>query len=252
MNTDTFRSLISQYFTFFMDQYLSTIGIKEFKNATYTFQPKVLSLFGQEERETLIIIDSWELGDGYRYLIVNANVDDEWITLLSASYKDQNLFDKTKIGDRLGKYNFHDIDLLHWDSISELESYFYTTDYDESIELLKRLLEKMSGIVLEKEESKDLTEVVYEPFKALQSLKRQLIATVTDFSSMDKIEEAAIAFMETKGADYRSDLYEDSKLILPDNFWENKELEEHFIHEQIEEFIQMNFEDDEIFFEDFI
>ncbi|WP_271783376.1 hypothetical protein [Aquimarina algiphila] len=235
-----------------MEKYLEPLGITEFKNAKYVFKPVEIDLWGEKKGGTLIEIENWELEGGYRYLEINANINDAWTMAFSAGYMDDRLFEKTKIGDDVGKHNFHTIDLHHMDGFSELDSYFYTSDYNDSIHVLNELLMKFGNLELDKEEEKDLSNAVYIPFDAMKTLKNHLLVKIKDFSSEEEIEEVTIAFMENQGEEYRSDLYSDSKLIYKDDFWENEELKEHYLHEQIEDFIQMNFDEDEVFFDDFL
>ncbi|WP_025739731.1 hypothetical protein [Aquimarina pacifica] len=235
-----------------MEQYLQPLGINEFENRKYIFEANNLNLGSEVTAEKATVeIDTWELKGGYRYLNITINLGDSFIEALGISYKENTLFDKTKIADSIGKNNFHTIDLDHWDGISELECYFYTENHDDSVHVLTELIKMLGDLELVDKQEKDLSEVTYEPFTASNMLKEHLLANVTDFSSDEEIEKVAVDFMEAQGQAYRSDLYSDSKLIYQEGFWGKEESPMCSIHEYIEEFIEMNFEEDEIFFDDF-
>ena len=86
-----------------MIQYLSKLGINEFKNAKYIFVTKKVDLLGDGSPfDTKTEIETWELEGGYKYLNISIGVDDVWSTAFSARYIDTRLFDTTKAEREFG------------------------------------------------------------------------------------------------------------------------------------------------------
>ncbi len=197
-----------------MIKYLNKIGITDFKNAKYTYKTKKVDILGDGSPfDTKTQIETWELEGGYRYINISIGVDDEWSTAFSARYTSNALFDTTKIGNYIGEKLMFKYELSFMDGYEEDESYYFTSEYNNTIEVLKSLITTLGKLELESEEVKDTSFTVYSPYKAFNQLKNNILENVKDLSDIEEVKEVAEIFMEHHGEDYRSILFSDSRLI---------------------------------------
>lgn len=231
---------------------LIPLGITEFKNVKYTFKPKNIDLWGgEEEGETTVVISAIEFEGGYKSLSIDTAINDVDITSFSTGFKDDSLFEKTKINTRIGKHHFHSIELMHVDGFSEEDSFFYTTEFNDSVAVLKDLLNIFGELELDSVEAEDMSNVKYVPFRAINLLKEHLNSKfLGNFSSREDVYKEVISFMEDQGEDFRSDLLEDSRSFLPKDFWGDTGLQNLGVQDNIEEFIIDHFDGDDDMFLD--
>lgn len=202
-----------------MNRLLTSVGINEFENAIYKFDTKCVDLLGDGDPMFLTPqIETWELEGGYRYLQVLIKVDDNWSTTFSANYNNEELFDCTKVADYIAEQLVHKVNLSFMDGFEEDDSYYFTAEYSESKEVLQFLLELLGDINIESKEKKDLSYMVYAPFKAFNQLKDNIEENVKDRADLEEVKEVMVIFMEYHGEDYRSVLFGDCKLIFRDEY----------------------------------
>lgn len=223
-----------------MNRLLTTTGISDFENAIYKFKTINIDLLGDEDGiEITPQIETWELEGGYRFLQILIKVEDNWSTAFSANYNKENLFDSTKIAYYIAERIINKVNLSFMDGFEEEDSYYFTSDYADSKEVLLFLLQILGDMELESKELKDLSHMIYSPYKAFNQLKDNIDENVKDHKDIEEVKEVMEIFMEHHGEDYRSVLFGDCKLI----FKEEKDLE---IIDLIEDVMFESFSEDEV------